>query len=88
MVFVFYYLFNISTISVFNNGEEHFTVVYGDNRDSNIVNYKIKLSSAEGSMFSNIENEDYFLDIAIGSYENIVSAIDKDGNDMAEVFYD
>lgn len=80
-------LFTFSTIFV-NDVENYFTIVYGYNKDSEVVSYEMKVREQEKSIVSNISSKEYFIDAFKGHIQDIVKVIGEDGNDKIKVFED
>lgn len=80
-------LFTFSTIFV-NDVENYFTIVYGYNKDSEVVSYEIKVREQEKSIVSNISSKEYFIDAFKGHIQDIVKVIGEDGSDKINVFED
>lgn len=85
-------LFNVSTVFVNDvkgsNKENYFTIVYGYNKDFQVVSYEIKVSGHEKGIISNVPSEEYFINAVNGKFLGIVKATDKNGTDKTDVFCD
>jgi hypothetical protein len=85
-------LFTFSTIFVNDvvdsDKENYFTIVYGYNKDSEVVSYEIKVSEQEKSIVSNISSKEYFIGAFKGHIQDIVNVIGEDGSDKISVFED
>jgi len=85
-------LFGFSTIFVNgvvdSNKENYFTIVYGYNKDFQVVSYEIKVSEQEKNIVSNISNKEYCINAFKGHIQDIVNVIGKDGSDKINVFED
>ncbi|WP_315110000.1 hypothetical protein [Clostridium intestinale] len=80
-------LFSFSTIFV-NDVENYFTIVYGYNKDAEVVSYEIKVSEQEKSIVSNVSSKEYFIDAFKGHIQDTVKVIGEDGSNKINVFED
>lgn len=82
-------LFGFSTVFVngLNNGN-YFTIVYGYNKDFQVVSYEMKVNGLEKNIISNVSSKEYFIDAFKGKFQDIVKVIGKDGSDKINVFID
>lgn len=85
-------LFNVSTVFVNDvedsNKEKWFTIVYGYNKDYQVVSYEIKVSGHEKDIISNVSNKEYFINVVKGEFLGIVKATGKNGANKTDVFCD